>query len=235
MRRTDVRGAWFAGAAVGLLLTLTGDVAAAPRVTGGLTLVTATDVAVRLDGLAPDLAAGDLEALLTGVDRLVLRGPSGRDRTGHRRAEVFTADGRSLQADLVAAGEARVRPAADPALTRRLLAREVEARADGRGGWGDGRFRVHAAVPPPPVAGFAIVRGTVASTGETRWFHYLNFAEDYWTDFSVRIRPRDVRDADWAPDPAGLVGRRVEVRGFVFESGGPMIEIDGPLQLQVID
>jgi hypothetical protein len=49
------------------------------------------------------------------------------------------------------------------------------------------------------------------------------------------MRPRDVRDDDWAPEPETLVGRRVEVRGFVFESGGPMIEIDGPLQLRVLD
>jgi hypothetical protein len=217
------------------MLAVTVDAAAQPRATGPLTLVTGAGVAVRLDGLAPDLAAHDLEAAVAGVERLVVRGPRGRDRSGHRRAEVFTPAGRSLQARFVAAGKARVRPAARPDLTRRLLALEAEARAAGRGGWGDGRFRVHAAVPPPPVAGFAIVRGTVVGTGETRWFHYLNFAEDYWSDFSVRIRPGDVRDAGWAPAPADLVGRRVEVRGFVFESGGPMIEIDGPLQLRVIE
>jgi len=192
-------------------------------------------VAVRLDGLAPDLPQGALAAALAEADRLVLRGPDWPHRTGHRPAAVFTATGDSLQAGFVAAGAARVRPGRDAALTRRLLALEAEARGAGRGGWGDGRFRLHAAVPPPPVAGFAIVRGTVVSTGETRWFYYLNFAEDYWTDFSVRIRPRDVRDADWAPDPAALVGRRVEVRGFVFESGGPMIELDGPLQLRLLD
>lgn len=226
---------WCGGAVAVSMLAVTIDAAAQPRATGPLTLVTGAGVAVRLDGLAPDLAARKLETAVAGVERLVVRGPSRRDRTGHRRAEVFTPDGRSLQARFVAAGLARVRPAATPDLTRRLLTLEAEARAADRGGWGDGRFRIHAAVPAPAVAGFAIVRGTVVGTGETRWFHYLNFAEDYWTDFSVRLRLRDVRDEAWAPDPADLVGRRVEVRGFVFESGGPMIEIDGPLQLRVLD
>ncbi|MFP4269001.1 MAG: thermonuclease family protein [Alphaproteobacteria bacterium] len=224
------------GAAAALsLVLLAAETAAQPRATGPLTLVTEQAGAVRLDGLAPDLAARDLKAAVTGLERLVVRGPSRRDRTGHRRAEVFTPDGRSLQARFVAAGRARVRPALEPELTRRLLVLEAEARAAGRGGWGDGRFRLHPAVPPPAVEGFAIVRGTVVGTAETRWFHYLNFGEDYWTDFSVRLRPRDVRDEAWAPDPADLVGRRVEVRGFVFESGGPMIEIDGPLQLRVLE
>jgi hypothetical protein len=218
-----------------MVLALALDADAQPRATSGLTLETDAEAAVRLDGLAPDLAMGDLEAVLAGVDRVVLRGARRLDRTGHRPAEVFTPEGRSLQASVVAAGQARVRPAVVPALTRRLLPLEEQARAARKGGWGDGRFRVHPAAPPPPVAGFAIVRGTVVSSGETRRFHYLNFAEDYWTDFSVRIRPRDVRVADWAFDPEALVGRRVEVRGFVFESGGPMIEIDGPLQLRVIE
>jgi hypothetical protein len=224
-----------AGMAVVLLVGASGGAAAQPRATGALTLETGGGVPVRLDGLAPDLAEGALAAALAEVERLVLRGPERRDRTGHRRAAVFTAAGDSLQAGFVAAGAARVRPGVDPAFTRRLLALEAEARAAGRGGWGDGRFRIHTAVPPPPVVGFAIVRGTVVSTGETRWFHYLNFAEDYWSDFSVRIRPGDVRDARWAPAPADLVGRRVEVRGFVFESGGPMIELDGALQLRVLE
>ncbi len=224
-----------AGAAAVLLVGASVGGAAQPRATGALTLVTGGGAPVRLDGLAPDLAQDALVAALAGADRLVVRGREWPDRTGHRPAAVFTAEGDSLQVGFVAAGAARVRPGLDTALTRRLLAVEAEARATGRGGWGDGRFRLRAAVPPPPVAGFAIVRGTVVSTGETRWFHYLNFAEDYWSDFSVRIRPGDVRDADWAPDPAALVGRRVEVRGFVFESGGPMIELDGPLQLRVLD
>ena len=208
---------------------------AQPRPTGPLTLVTEDGVPARLDGLAADLAAADLAAALDGLERVVLRGPRARDRTGHRRAEVFTPAGSSLQARFVAAGAARVWPGVDPALTRRLLALEAAARKAGRGGWGAGRFRVHDAVPTPAIAGFAIVRGEVVSTGETRWFHYLNFAEAYWEDFSVRLRPRDVRDRDWAPEPEALVGAHVEVRGFVFESGGPMIEIDGPLQLRVLD
>jgi hypothetical protein len=224
-----------AGMAVVLLVGASGGAAAQPRATGALTLVTTAAGPVRLAGLAPDLAQGELAAALAGVERVVLRGPPRPDRSGHRPVEVFTADGRSLQRHFVETGGARVRPAADAALTRRLLALEARARATGRGGWGDGRFRVHAAVPPPAVAGFAIVRGQVVSVGETRWFHYLNFAEDYWTDFSVRMRPRDVRERAWAPDPATLAGRRVEVRGFVFESGGPMVEIDGPLQLRVLD
>jgi hypothetical protein len=235
MNGVRTRRRWLGEAAAGLALPLSADAAARPQATGPLTLVTEAAVPVRLDGLAPDLATSDLEAALAGVDRVVLRGPRGRDRTGHRRAEVFTPAGLSLQERFVVRGAARVRPAADPDLTRRLLALEAEARADGRGRWGDGRFRVHRAVPPPPVAGFSIVRGRVVSTGETRWFHYLNFAEAYWTDFSVRMRPRDVRDRDWAPEAATLVDRLVEVRGFVFESGGPMIEIDGPLQLRVLD
>jgi hypothetical protein len=94
---------------------------------------------------------------------------------------------------------------------------------------------VHPTDPTPAVEGFQVLRGTVVSVGRTDRFLYLNFGERYRESVSVRIRPRDGRSWGLTDRLDDFVGRVVEVRGFAFEDGGPMLELDHPAQLRVVE
>ena len=69
----------------------------------------------------------------------------------------------------------------------------------------------------------------------TERFLYLNFGPDWRTDFTVRIGSDLARRlASSGLDVATLAGRRIEIRGFVLEAGGPLIELSHPEQMQVL-
>ncbi|MEO1092235.1 MAG: thermonuclease family protein [Pseudomonadota bacterium] len=206
-------------------------------VVGPTTLRLEDGRAIRLAELVANdpVAAKALAARLAGGE-ITIRPLGPTDRTG-RVPAVVTAirDARSIQEELVDAGLARVLPERDGTLAAALLGLEEAARDRRRGAWGDGRFQVLAAVPPPPVAGFAIVRGRPVRTGRSDRFHYVDFGRHYRASFSVRVRRRDARDWKLAPLLDAIVDRPVDARGLVFPDGGPMMEIDHPLQLRILD
>ncbi|MFW5834034.1 MAG: thermonuclease family protein [Pseudomonadota bacterium] len=188
---------------------------------------------LRLAELAPEGSSEALERLLApGRLRFAEVGPV--DRSGARPALVWQGEA-SLQQRLVAAGRARVLPTYDDDLAARLLLLEDAAREEERGLWGSGAFVVHPTAPTPAVDGFQVLRGAVVSASRTDRFLYLNFGERYRESVSVRIRPRDGRSWGLTDRLHDFVGRVVEVRGFAFEDGGPMLELDHPAQLRVVD
>jgi endonuclease YncB( thermonuclease family) len=83
--------------------------------------------------------------------------------------------------------------------------------------------------------GFQIVEGVVRSVGVTETRTYLNFGDDYRTDFTVQINADDL-PAWTKTDPPldSLADKRIRVRGFVYEAGGPMIRIDHPQAIEVV-
>ena len=65
---------------------------------------------------------------------------------------------------------------------------------------------------------------------------YLNFGADWRSDFTIRIDARHLalfRDA--GVDLLKLKGKRVRVRGWIKEQNGPLIELDHPERLEVIE
>lgn len=83
--------------------------------------------------------------------------------------------------------------------------------------------------------GFQLVEGVVRSVGVTETRTYLNFGDDYRSDFTVQINADDLSawtSADAPPD--SLKGKRIRVRGFVYEAGGPMIRVDNPHSIEVL-
>ena len=231
------RGGQWSGLAAALLLAApvgAGEEAAWRSVGEGLVVELADAPSLRLAELAPEVPAATLERWLQpGPLQFAVVGPAERD--GHLPAMVRQGDEESLQARLVAAGLARVWPGHGDELAAELLVLEDEARAAGRGRWGSGEFRILDAVPPPAVEGFVILRGEVASVGRTDRFLYLNFDRRFREAVSVRVRPRDGRAWGLTQHLDDLVGRVVEVRGYAFEDGGPMLELDHPAQLRVVD
>ena len=151
-----------------------------------------------------------------------------------RRRVALARDGGTLQAVLVEAGLALVAP--EPGIGAELLPLEAAARARQRGVWPTGANGPFDARDVPMTEGrYVLVEGRIARTAPTSIYWYANFGELYRRDFTVRIPKAEERAFVAAGlDLAGLGGRRVRVRGWLFEENGPMIEITHPLALEVL-
>lgn len=206
-----------------------------------------TVLEVRLAELeAPDeaLARDALETLAAGRPaRLAYAGQS-RDRYERALAHVYLAaeDGEAwLQAELVSAGAARVLSHADNrTATAMLLERETAARAARRGLWADPRHAVRDTHPDAlaqDIGSVQLVEGRILEATQLRSGRiYLNFGADYRTDFTVMIA---AEHADLFAQ-AGLTAdrlatRRVRVRGWIEDENGPMIRIDHPERLEMLE
>ncbi len=165
-----------------------------------------------------------------------------RNRYGQllAQAHVPGRDGREvwLQAALLKQGLARVRGL--PENTRawpELLAIEDAARREGRGLWAYHSFAV---IGPEAAArhvgSFQIVEGRVLSAAVVRKRGYLNFGEDWKTDFTVSLdRAALERFEESGLALASLEGRRLRVRGWLDFLNGPMIEIGYPEQIELLE
>jgi endonuclease YncB( thermonuclease family) len=241
--------------ALALLLALRGGAAeeldwsaplAVARVLAGDRLELADGRRVRLAGIrVPPTLAGPLEpaeAALAGLvaDRAVRLGttPAPLDRYGDMVAQVERADGLWLQGALLERGLVQVRTTPDEvARAAAMLALEQAARAAGRGLWRQPAFRPRQADQLADAIGsFQIVQGRILRVAPTEDYIYLNFGRDWRSDFTLRVRRAEL-DADFQRSPVDvltLAGRRVEVRGFVLDAGGPLIELSHPEQIQVL-
>lgn len=216
------------------------------RVASGSLLELADGRVMRLAGIrlpdddsAPDLARQAREALAALIEsREVQLDEAGltHDRHGRLVAQAQRQDGLWLQGALLEDGLAQVqtRPG-EVSRAAAMLAREQVARNAGRGLWAQTAF-----APQPAdrigrlVGSFQIVEGRVVRVAPTERFVYLNFGQDWRSDFTLRV-PRDVdrslRQA--GVDLEQLAGREIEVRGFVLEAGGPLIELSHPEQMSI--
>lgn len=77
---------------------------------------------------------------------------------------------------------------------------------------------------------FALVRGKVVSTYQSREDWYLNFGNEWKTDFTLRIPRRYWKKF---PNPETLSGKHVEARGVLHARNGPMITLLFPGQMVV--
>ena len=166
------------------------------------------------------------------------------DRYGRLVGYGFRAgpDGENLlQSELLAAGFARVATrAGDRACTTELLSRETSARRAKLGLWAGPYYESLDAEHPADVLAhrgrFALVEGKVVSVRESGPIIYVNFGRHWATDFTVTILKRNERNFLAAGlEPRKLAGRRVLVRGWVGERGGPWIEAARPEQIELAD
>lgn len=190
------------------------------------------EIALARDYMAKALQGRSVSVALEG-------GP--QDRYGRLTAQIYV-DGLWLQEELLATGRVRAMPdLAALACTDALLEAESTARALDAGFWGDGRFSV--LTPEELVAnerGFAgtfqIVEGRVLSVGDFRGRYFLNFGEDYQTDFTVTVAPEDMRNFRASNfDLDTLEGRRVRVRGWLESYNGPNMPIATPSAIELLD
>lgn len=153
----------------------------------------------------------------------------------HRRwlVQAATPQGGWLQESLLAAG-ALLLDRSREAIAAPLLAAEAAARARGRGLWSDpAHARLTAEAAEAAIGRFAVIEGRVLAAAQVRNLGYLNFGEDWRTDFTIRLTAGALRELKQQERPVeDFVGRNLQVRGWVFYSGGPMIEIESLAEIE---
>ncbi len=219
-------------------------------VVNGATVRLATGDTARLAGVeAPRLGGRDrrpwphAETSRRALAALVLDRPvrlfyAGRrtDRYGRLLVHLFVGP-RWVQGDLVSAGHVRVRSYADNRLRiAELLVREAAARRAGLGLWADGRYAVRTLdTVRRDLESWQIVEGRVKAVASFRNVAYLNFGDDWRTDFTVRIGNRARRLFGPAGiDLKALEGRNIRVRGWVRSRNGPLIVATHPEQIEML-
>ena len=222
-------------------------------VVDGRTLMLEDGREVRLAALEiapPGDAAGarakDALATLAAGQTVELRGTGAAaetDRYGRVFAHVFLIGGpeRWVEAELVGQGHARVSGRiGERACAAALFARERTARAGKLGVWADPYYGVRRAEDPAAVTAergrFAIVEGKVLSVRESGPVIYVNFGRRWTQDFTVTIAKRNERSFTEAGlEPKKLEGRRIRIRGWVEQRGGPWVEATRPEQIELAE
>jgi endonuclease YncB( thermonuclease family) len=180
-----------------------------------------------------------LETLADGRD-VVLRGSPKQDRYGRLVAFAFVA-GREemLQARMIENGHLLVTAAIDdPDCARFLRGREARARQGKRGLWAEPAALKNTEMPDDILAvvgQFIVAEGRVQSVREAGATLYINFGRRWTQDFAVTISRRNVAAFEAAGvSLKSLERRRIRVRGWVEQRGGPRIHAASVGQIEVV-
>lgn len=197
---------------------------------------------VRLSGILyePFLDSSEpLQNIMKGVTRVkVDRLSKTSDRYGRKNAQLYLKDGRWLQGELVRQGWARPYPlAGETQAIRDLYLLEKIARQSNLGHWADKEWKIISALAETiPKGSFQMIEGVVVAVAQVKGKTYLNFGHNWRRDFTVMLTKKDLKKfREKGFDLPILKGKRLRVRGWVFEKNGPMIRAEHPLQFQLLD
>lgn len=188
--------------------------------------------------LAPEAKIA-LESLVLAQDVGLHVDGNGEDR--HRRvlAHAVTENGIWLQRRMIELGMARVYTFSDNRrLADALLAAERIARQSRTGIWALNHYAVRSADPSQLARHFGtfqLIEGTVSDVAKVRNRIYLNFGDDYRTDFTISIdRLAWPLFEETGLDPLSLGDRSLRVRGWVKDFNGPLVDVTHPEQIEVL-
>ncbi len=183
-----------------------------------------------------------LQTLIADRSLRLARLGTGTDRYGRLVAFAYADEaGQSLQETLLEQGQARVSARiGDITCAALLLAAESRARAARRGLWADPNFAPLRSDNLDRLAAekghFALVEGKVLSVRESGATIYVNFGRRWTRDFTVTIFKRQQRTfAAAGVDPKRLEGRRIRVRGWIEQRGGPLVAAETPEQIELVE
>ena len=186
-----------------------------------------------------------LQTLTNGKTLQLYYGGERRDRYDRALAQAYSLDSDGerdiwIQEEMVRRGMARVYTWPDTFQdSKKLYAAEISARDAKRGIWADDYYQIRGPAPnslAQDIDSYQIVQGIVTSTADVRGQIYLNFGADYKTDFTIAIAKRDRKRFKKAGlDPLSLEGASVRVRGWIELSNGPMIWLDHPERLEILN
>lgn len=220
------------------------------EIVDGDTVILSNDLSVRLVGLqAPKISLGRknfkdwplgyeakqvLSDIILNKDVMLYYGGREMDRYGRLLAHLFLIDGTWVQGEMLKRGMARVYSFAD---NRRLVndMYEIEkaARNDKRGIWKLNFYKIkHEQSSGNFTNSFQIISGKIADVATVRNRTYLNFGEDYKTDFTIVV-PNKVKSMfdKLAINLTDLEGKNIIVRGWLKYYNGPSIELSHPEQM----
>lgn len=169
-----------------------------------------------------------------------------RDRYGRHLAHVFAkmADKNVvwLQGAMLTAGHARAVGFPDNfGCIDALLAAEDAARTAMRGIWSNPVYTVRPAWQSRALlqrrGTFQLVEGRIKNAARARGGRiYLNFGSNWRRDFSAMVAPGVSRsNPAWASSLLDLAGRDVQLRGWVLQRNGPMLDIEHPSQITILE
>lgn len=185
-----------------------------------------------------DMAKEALASLVLGQEVSLRYGGRETDRHGRQLAHLVMGDGRWVQGIMLHLGLARVYSFADNrALVAEMLEEERAARAARMGIWANPYYAIRdQAGTRHDLGTFQLVEGRVFDASESRGTVYLNFGDDWRSDFTVMIRRQGLelfRRSGF--EPLELAGRPIRVRGWLDNRNGPMIEATHPEQIELLD
>jgi endonuclease YncB( thermonuclease family) len=210
---------------------------------------------VRIPALRYESVANALNNLLLNKTVNIYAYPGERDSSKDNElndlpiAHVVRADGIWIQKYLIEKGYAWVFSSPHSRrLVKVLYKSEDAARRKRLGLWGDPRYPLRSYKTVGDfIHTFQVVQGRIAYAdnsanegyGYGYGYGYFHFAEDFKEDFTIRISPENLvrfqaRDRHHA-NTVTWVGKRVRIRGWVEEDGGPLIELTHPEQIEFID
>lgn len=224
------------------------------KVIDGLTVLLKNGLIVRLDSLfIPDMHLNDksiyaqkaletLQALLPENTEVMLyqtrNKPEARiNRMGHSLAHLVVKEDQNwIQAALIKEGLAVVHftPYFEE-LSVPMYLLEDQALKQRKGVWGnDSPYNQKQVFNVKPDQ-FAVVRGQVKAVAAKSNKLYINFGDDWKTDFTVLISPTM---RQWMAREGGnamdLGGEVVQVRGWVQDYNGPLIALESPKHLRIM-
>jgi len=172
-----------------------------------------------------------------GIDEV--RQVSAPDRWGRQivvPSKILDLSGKiTFQHLLIVSGAAWVEPQSDDyEFILRLLQDEERARRSSAGVWVEPFYQKRSSEEAATAIGYyRIIEGIVVSASARRDYTYLNFGEDYKTDFTATVRSSLARKwKEQGYDLLAYEGEQVRVRGYVEWINGPSISLTHPLQVE---
>lgn len=193
--------------------------------------------------LAPadkDLAAASHLALQERIEgqSVFLEPVGGPDRWGRQPVLAFLeGEAEPVQTALLERGRAALVPGlVPPAYDESFHAAQLSAQIARRGLWDRESTRVLYADEALRGEGqLRYVRGRVLYAYEGRDWTYLNFTNDYRTDFTIMLKPSLAKGMTEEGRPAeSFAGRFIEVYGLIENINGPAIVLDDGASIRII-
>ena len=196
-----------------------------------------------LDHASTDLSAlartarETLETLILNQDVVLKFHDQRFDRHGRLVAHLYRDDGAWVQGDMLRRGMARVQTFPENSvLAAEMLELEQKARSEGSGIWG---FPHYAVLSPEQtkrdVGSFQIVEGRVVKATRVKNHIYINFGDNWRTDFTVSVSTKKLPlFEDAGVELLKLTGENIRVRGWLEEYNGPMINVTHPQQIEIL-
>lgn len=172
-----------------------------------------------------------------------------QDKQGYEIIHMVINDGTWVQAAMVHDGYAWADSTEyNRDLVTRLYTFEIDARSKKRGFWKVASLGVKndKQIRNNTIGTYQVFEGPIYNYRSHKGFDYLNFSSDYHLGFTLVINrerywmfreffsPGNIYAAQ-AFIPSSWVPARLRVRGWVTDSGGPMIELTHPEQLEFPD